>query len=73
MRTLYVRNVPDDVAERLEALARAEGISMNALAVRELTEIVYRSMKDNATLLADLPSHKLPADRIVSAVQAGRR
>jgi predicted nucleic acid-binding protein len=36
MRTLYLRNVPDDVAERLERMARREGMSLSAFATREL-------------------------------------
>jgi hypothetical protein len=53
MRTLYVRNVPDQVAARLEALAASQGVSVNALVVRELTEVAGRSF--NADLLAGLP------------------
>lgn len=73
MRTLYIRNVPDEVAERLEDMARAEHLSVNALAVRELTEITRRASFDNAELLADLPSHSVEVELIVSAIQADRR
>ena len=55
MRTLYLRNVPDDVVERLERLAARHGMSVSALALRELTEASRRV--DNARLLAELPDH----------------
>ncbi|MHB8467933.1 MAG: FitA-like ribbon-helix-helix domain-containing protein, partial [Acidimicrobiales bacterium] len=43
MATVYLRNVPDEVAGRLEILARQEGMSVNAFAVRELTEAAKRA------------------------------
>ena len=55
MRTLYVRNVPDEVVERLERLAARQGMSVSAVALRELTEASRRV--DNARLLAGLPDH----------------
>jgi hypothetical protein len=36
MKTLYLRNVPDDVSAALEELAAKESMSVSALAVREL-------------------------------------
>lgn len=53
MRTLYLRNVPDEVALRLERLASREGMSMSAFVVRELAGLARRA--DNPALLADLP------------------
>ncbi len=53
MKTLYLRNVPDDVADRLNRLASREGLSLNSFAVRELAEVARRA--DNAALLAELP------------------
>ena len=53
MRTLYLRNVPDEVGERLERLASREGLSLSAFAVRELAAIARRA--DNPSLLAGLP------------------
>jgi hypothetical protein len=53
MRTLYLRNVPDEVVARLEALARRERMSLNAFAVRQLSDTAARA--DNARLLAELP------------------
>lgn len=71
MRTLYLRNVPDGVVDRLERLARAERMSLNAFAVRELTSTSARA--DNARLLADLPVLDVPRAAILDAVDEGRR
>lgn len=53
MKTLYLRNVPDEVVRRLQRLAEADATSVGAVAVRELTEVSRRA--DNPALLAQLP------------------
>lgn len=70
MRVLYLRNVPDGVAERLERLAAREGLSVSAFAVRELAWVAFRA--DNPALLADLPDLGVDADAVVHDVGAGR-
>lgn len=70
MRTLYLRNVPDEVGERLEALAAREGISLSAFAARELAAVARRA--DNPTLLGDLPDVGIDSDTIVADLEAGR-
>jgi hypothetical protein len=70
MRTLYLRNVADEVGERLEALAAREGISLSAFAVRELTEVARRA--DNPALLGDLPDLRIDAEEVVGDLEAGR-
>jgi plasmid stability protein len=71
MRTLYLRNVPDEVAEQLEELASRSGMSLNALAVKELTAVAARA--DNARLLAELPTHAVTASDVVADLADGRR
>ena len=71
MRTLHLRNVPDDVMDRLERLARAAGTSVTAVAIRELDAATRRV--DNASLVATLPDRGLSAEAIVGAVDADRR
>lgn len=66
MKTLYLRNVPDDVIARLEALAERESLSVSALAVRELAESSRRA--DNRALLNDLPASTLSTAEIVAAL-----
>lgn len=70
MRTLYLRNVPDEVGERLERLAAREGMSLSAFASRELAAISRRA--DNPALLAGLPDLGVEADAVVADVEAGR-
>ncbi len=71
MKTLYLRNVPDDVVERLRRLAARDGTSVGAVAVRELAEASRRA--DNPALLGALPDLDVEAAAIVEALGAGRR
>ena len=48
MKTLYFRNVPDDVVERVERLAVRDSMSVNAVAVRELAEASRRAENPTA-------------------------
>jgi hypothetical protein len=70
MRTLYLRNVPDDVVERLERLAALDSTSVNAVAVRELAAASRRA--DNPALLGGLPDLEIAPAEIVSALEDGR-
>lgn len=63
VRTLLLRNVPDDVMDRLERLARAASTSVTAVAIRELDAATRRV--DNAALVATLPDLDIPAEKIV--------
>lgn len=71
VRTLYLRNVPDDVMERLERMARAASTSVTAVAIRELDAATRRV--DNAALLATLPDLDVPTAQIVDDLDADRR
>lgn len=70
MRTLYLRNVPDVVVERLECLAARDSMSVNAIAVRELADVSRRA--DNATLLGALPDHDVDTAEILATLDEGR-
>lgn len=70
MRVLYLRNVPDDVGERLERLATREGLSVSAFAVRELAWVAFRA--DNPALLAGLPNLGVEPQTVVDDLEAGR-
>lgn len=71
MRILHLRNVPDDVMDRLERLARASNTSVNSVAIRELAAATRRV--DNAALLATLPDLAVSTGVIVEDVHADRR
>lgn len=68
--TLYLRNVPEEVGERLAVLAAREGMSVSAFAVRELASASARAT--NEALLAALPNLEVPAESVVGDVEAGR-
>ncbi len=70
MRTLYTRNVPDDLMERLERLAAADGLSVNAVVIRELSESTRRV--DNAALLEGLPDLGLDLAEVAEVIREGR-
>ena len=70
MRTLYLRNVPDDVVRRLELLAARDGTSVGAVAVRELADVSRRA--DNPALLGSLPDLDVDTTTILEDVDAGR-
>ena len=59
-----------DVAERLERMARREGMSLSAFATRELATLSRRA--DNAALLAALPDLGVDASSVVADIEAGR-
>ncbi|MDV3130174.1 antitoxin [Mycobacterium sp. 21AC1] len=71
MRTLHLRNVPDDVMDRLERMARAAGTSVAAVAIRELDAATRRV--DNAALLVTLPDLNISTGTIVEQLEFERR
>jgi len=70
MRTPYLRNDPDEDAERLERLASQAGLPLSIFAVRELSETSRRG--NAASQLAALPDLAVPVDAIVSALSSER-
>lgn len=70
MRTLYLRNVPDDVVRRLEKLAALDATSVGAVAVRELSEVSRRA--DNPALLAVLPDLDIDVTTIIDDLDSER-
>lgn len=70
MRTLYLRNVPEDVVRRLQRLADREGSSLSAIAVRELSEVSRRA--DNPELIGALPDLGVEVSAIVDEIDRER-
>jgi hypothetical protein len=70
MRTLYLRNVPDEVVDRLERLAERDKTSVSAAAIRELAEASRRV--DNPEVLGDLPDLNLDTATLLHDIDAER-
>ncbi len=67
---MYLRDVPDEVVRRLELMAVQDGVSVGAVAVRELAELSRRA--DNPVLLRSLPDLGMGTAMIVADLEAGR-
>jgi plasmid stability protein len=70
VRTLYLRNVPDEVVERLECLAARDHTSVSAVAVRELAEASRRV--DNPALLGALPDLNVDTTALIDDLDTER-
>lgn len=70
MKTLYLRNVPDEVVRRLQRLADRDGTSVSAVAVRELSDVSRRA--DNQALTGELPDLGVDVLAIVEGVEQER-
>lgn len=70
MKTLYLRNVPEDVVRRLQRLADRDGTSVGAVAVRELSDVSRRA--DNPVLLGELPDLDVAALSLVDDLEQER-
>ncbi|MEV0144838.1 MULTISPECIES: antitoxin [unclassified Nonomuraea] len=75
MATLYIRDVPEPVAESLKARAAEAGMSLSAYVARELADIAARPT--NTEIVARLRARDRSAGPstadILHAVQEGRR
>ena len=69
-RTLYLRHVPDDIAERLERLASRAGVPLSTFALQELSESARRA--DNAELLQALPSVEIDPAELLEVLRQSR-
>jgi plasmid stability protein len=70
MAVLYLRNVPEELSERLATLAAREGLSVSAFALRELAEASRRA--DNPALLGELPDLDVQPADVLADLAAGR-
>ncbi len=70
MKTLYLRNVPDEVSDGLASLAAREGLSLSSFALRELTEAARRA--DTPALLGDLPDLDVSTAEVIADLEVGR-
>ncbi len=70
MKTLYLRNVPDEVIRRLERLAERDATSVSAVAVRELSAVSRRA--DNPALLGELPDLDVDVSTVIEDLDRER-
>lgn len=71
MRTLYLRNVPDEVVERLESLSREAGMSVSAYAVKGLS--MLSAQEHNRRVFARLQPIEGPSmDDVVQELHRSR-
>jgi len=70
VRALYIRHIPDAVAERLEQLAQRAGVPLSTFALRELTEAAKRA--DHASLLSSLAPQPIQRSTILKTLDACR-
>jgi antitoxin FitA len=74
MKTLQIRNVPDDVHRRLKARAAREGRSLSEFALSELRRSLERPTWDEwlERVRRDPPVEGLTSEEIVAAIHEGR-
>lgn len=72
MKTIQVRNVPDDVHRELRARAAAAGISLSDLALAELERVARHPPVADVLARARLRAGGADAAAIVAAVRAAR-
>lgn len=72
MKTIQVRNVPDDVHRALRTRAASAGVSLSDLALAELERVARRPLVAELLARARTRSGGADADSIVAAVRSGR-
>jgi len=72
MKTIQIRNVPDDVHAELRTRAAAAGISLSDYALGELERVAERPLVSDVLRRARARSGSTAASAIVEAVRSGR-
>jgi antitoxin FitA len=72
MKTIQVRNVPDDVHRELRTRAAAAGVSLSDFALGELERVAEHPSVADLFARARARSGGAPSDSIVAAVRSGR-
>jgi hypothetical protein len=76
-KVVHVRDVPDEVHDKLTGLAEDQGLSLSAFMRREMERMARRSeaaQRNNETVSAARRKirSRVPTDEIVAAVHEGR-
>ena len=72
MKTIQIRNVPDDVHRTLRSRAAASGTSLSDYALKELERAAQKPPIADLLLLARSRAGGASGEAIVAAVRAGR-
>jgi antitoxin FitA len=72
VKTIQIRNVPDDVHRVLRTRATAAGVSLSDYALQELERVAERPPVADVLARARARAGGASAESIVAAVQAGR-
>jgi plasmid stability protein len=72
---ITIRNVPEDVNEKLKQRAAERGQSLQQFLLRELADVAERSPLEQrwAAALEGLPRVEVSKDEIVALIEAGRQ
>lgn len=71
--TIQIRNLSDDVAQKLKAKATAAGLSLSEYLRRELTDISEQIELDNRWDAIAIPGFSMPREEILDAIRADRK
>jgi antitoxin FitA len=72
VKTIQIRNVPDDVHRTLRTRAAAAGVSLSDYALRELERVAERPPVADVLARAQSRAGGATSDAIVAAVRSGR-
>lgn len=73
MKTLQIRNVPDDVHRVLRSRAAAAGLSVSEYLLREVSRVAARPPVADVLRAAAARSGGAPSDAILETVREARR
>lgn len=71
--TVQIRNLSDDVTEKLKAKAAAAGLSLAEYLRRELTELADQITLDDRWNAIAIPGFSMSRDEILDAIHADRK
>ncbi len=71
--TIQIRNLSDDVAQKLKAKATAAGLSLSEYLRRELTDISEQIELDNRWDAIAIPGFSMPREEVLDAIHADRK
>ncbi|WP_309709540.1 FitA-like ribbon-helix-helix domain-containing protein [Pseudolysinimonas sp.] len=71
--TVQIRNLSDDVTQKLKAKAVAAGLSLSEYLRRELSALADQiALEDRWNAIA-IPGFRMPREEVLDAIHAGRK